>query len=183
MGVESHWLLLRVREPEEMAWDIELNESLPRRELHQRYGGGWQSGITPSKTSPNVFIFSNPEERGRYGYNFDGWSSDNAYLYTLLGPGDHRLDLGLGRRGPWVLGHRDRDPDERVGRRQLLGDGPRVEGPQRLDPAQHAGGLVRVGEVADESQRLDAGDRRQVRIALSPLQELLDGIAVDAQRG
>lgn len=75
-------------------WDIELNESLPRRDLHERYGGGWQSGITSSRSTPNVFIFSNPQQSGRYGYNFDGWA-DAAYHYTGEGQvGDQQLTRG-----------------------------------------------------------------------------------------
>lgn len=58
-----------------------------------RFGGGKYGGIEPSRTTPNVFIYSDPSKAVRYGYNFDGWNDDRTiFFYT-----------GEGRRGPQTM--------------------------------------------------------------------------------
>jgi hypothetical protein len=43
-------------------------EKILRRVLHDRYGGGRQGGIAPSRKSPNVFIFSERAVGEQHGY-------------------------------------------------------------------------------------------------------------------
>src|SRR5690242_18245811 len=75
-------------------WDIEPNQSLPRKELHQRFGGQQQGGISPSAQSPNVFIFYDPEAGEQHGY-YDEWRADGCLYYTGEGQrGDQEMKAG-----------------------------------------------------------------------------------------
>ncbi|MBO0827148.1 MAG: restriction endonuclease [Streptosporangiales bacterium] len=85
-------------------WDVQPGEVMTRGEQRRRFGGSPQGGIVPSRTSPNIFIYSDPAQAPRYGYNFDGWTDDGSlYLYTGAGTvGDQSLDAVNGS----VLTHR-----------------------------------------------------------------------------
>lgn len=74
-----------------------------RTELARKYGGSaYSGGIVPSRTSPNIFLFSDPVEGEKYGYNYDGIDPSGRFNYTGAGSsGDHRLDGANGS----VLGH------------------------------------------------------------------------------
>ena len=62
-------------------------------DLHERFGGNRQSGISPCASYPYVFLFSSP--RGEeFGYR-DGWTSQNEYAYTGEGQsGDMEMTRG-----------------------------------------------------------------------------------------
>ena len=77
-------------------WDLTPGEAIRRRELHARYGGNGQAGITRSSTSPNVFIFTDLSSGSQHGYVYDGWSDDGSlFLYTGMGQtGDQQLTSG-----------------------------------------------------------------------------------------
>ncbi len=78
----------------ETGWDIEPGTVLVRRNLHDRYGGRRQGGIGPSRTTPNVLLFTNPARGRQHGY-FDGWGDDGCFYYTGEGQcGDQRLVQG-----------------------------------------------------------------------------------------
>ncbi len=64
-----------------------------RQELHDRYGGQRQGGISMPKNWPVIFLFSSP--RGEeFGYK-DGWTEDGFYIYTGEGQkGDMTLTRG-----------------------------------------------------------------------------------------
>ena len=49
-------------------WTLSKGEKILRRVLHDRYGGGRQGGIAPSRKSPNVFIFSERAVGEQHGY-------------------------------------------------------------------------------------------------------------------
>jgi hypothetical protein len=97
-------------------WDLEPGEQIRRVELHLRYGGGRQSGISPSRSSPNVLVFSDPGVGAQHGYN-DSWSSDGrTFFYAGEGQqgdqqyvrgnraiGDHRIN-GKALRVFWGAG-------------------------------------------------------------------------------
>lgn len=75
-------------------WDLSPNQSLPRTELHQRFGGQWQGGISPSAQTPNVFIFYDPETGHQHGY-YDEWRADGCLHYTGEGQrGDQEMKSG-----------------------------------------------------------------------------------------
>jgi hypothetical protein len=75
-------------------WTLKPGEQIERRQLQQRYGGRTQGGIGPSKSSPNVLLFSDPIAGEPHGY-FDGWRADGYYHYTGEGQrGDQQMKSG-----------------------------------------------------------------------------------------
>ena len=76
-------------------WDLRPGETIRRTELHLRYGGGGQGGISPSARTPNVLIFTDLSAGQQHGYVFDGWQDDETFLYTGEGQqGDQTLAGG-----------------------------------------------------------------------------------------
>lgn len=71
-------------------WDLEPTQQISRKELHQRFGGQQQGGISPSAQSPNVFIFYD-QAGAQHGY-YDEWRADGCLHYT-----------GEGQRGDQVM--------------------------------------------------------------------------------
>ncbi len=63
-------------------WEIEIGETLPRRELHARHGGAWYGGMEPAVASNSVFLFTNPSQGPAFGYKYDGWQPDGTFHYT-----------------------------------------------------------------------------------------------------
>jgi 5-methylcytosine-specific restriction protein A len=64
-------------------WQEQIGTFLTRQERSARYGGAKFGGIEPSRDTPNVFVYSDPDEGEAFGYNFDGWNDDDAvFLYT-----------------------------------------------------------------------------------------------------
>lgn len=65
-----------------------------RRDIHDRYGGQRQSGISASSSSPFIFIFSGSSGEA-YGYE-DGWHEDEkVFLYSGEGQvGDMQFTRG-----------------------------------------------------------------------------------------
>jgi len=75
--------------------DLEIGSLYDRKELHEKYGGQNQGGISTPRTYPVIFLFSSP--RGReYGYQ-DGWKEDGFYHYTGEGQRGH-MDFVRGNR-------------------------------------------------------------------------------------
>lgn len=110
---------------EQTDFDLSPGERILRKELHRRWGGRQQGGISPSRSSPNVFVFWSPAVGERHGC-YDEFRADGFFYYTGAGQhGDQRMrDANLA-----ILSH----PED--GRRVHLFDG--------------AGGEVEyVGELA-----------------------------------
>jgi hypothetical protein len=64
-----------------------------RTEIHGVYGGNPQSGISPTKNYPYIFIFSGKTGK-QYGYE-DGWDNKNIFTYTGEGQvGDMEFTRG-----------------------------------------------------------------------------------------
>jgi hypothetical protein len=76
-----------------IAWDIEPGEVNKRLDIHRRFGGGRQSGISPSALTKNVLVFSDPETGRKYGYDrHEGRHEDGSYRYTGEGQtGDQKI--------------------------------------------------------------------------------------------
>lgn len=75
-------------------WGFKLGDQIERLAIHDRYGGRLQSGIGPSSTSPNVFLFADPIVGERHG-NFDGWRADGCFHFTGEGQrGDQQMKSG-----------------------------------------------------------------------------------------
>ncbi|MFI2613354.1 restriction endonuclease [Streptomyces sp. NPDC018584] len=74
--------------------DIAVGAEVRRRELHARYGGSRQSGISHSRSAPVVMCFTDPKKGALYGYR-DGWGADGLFHYTGEGQvGDQRMTNG-----------------------------------------------------------------------------------------
>jgi len=74
-----------------------------RKEIHAEFGGSQQGGITPTKDSKKVFIWSN-ESGPHHGYQ-DGWSGDGkVYYYTGAGQ-DGDQDIEAPRHNGRLLRH------------------------------------------------------------------------------
>lgn len=75
-------------------WALEPGEAIERKTLHERYGGRTQGGIGPSRSSPNVLVFSDPVAGEPHGY-IDGWHADGCFHYTGEGQrGDQLMKSG-----------------------------------------------------------------------------------------
>ena len=75
-------------------WALQPGETIERGVLRERYGGSPQGGIVPSRTSPNVMIFSEAASGEQHGY-FDGWREDGCFHYTGEGQrGDQQMKGG-----------------------------------------------------------------------------------------
>src|SRR5262245_19136039 len=69
-------------------------DTLPRREVHARFGGRQQGGISPSRETPVVMFFTDPTTGHQHGY-YDGWDADGLFNYVAEGQkGDQRLVQG-----------------------------------------------------------------------------------------
>jgi hypothetical protein len=79
-----------------LAISLKPGEQIKRTELHERYGGRRQGGISPSKQSENVFLFTDQQQGAIHGYIYDGFNeADDLYHYTGEGQyGDQRMVQG-----------------------------------------------------------------------------------------
>jgi hypothetical protein len=70
---------------------LEPGDQLVRREVHERYGGRQQGGISPSTAAPVVMFFTDPVTGHQHGY-YDGMDADGLFNY-----------VGEGQRGDQVF--------------------------------------------------------------------------------
>jgi hypothetical protein len=74
-------------------WDLQPGDQINRAELHARFGGSGRGGMAPSRTSPNIFLFTDPAVGQRHGY-YDGWVGE-LFHYTGMGQkGDQQMAAG-----------------------------------------------------------------------------------------
>lgn len=67
-------------------WDLEPGDTTTRAEIQKRFGGATQGGIEPSRSTPNIFVYTDPESGMSHGYKFDGWiDGKSVFLYTGQG--------------------------------------------------------------------------------------------------
>jgi hypothetical protein len=83
-------------------WTLRPGDRIRRTEVHTRYGGSGQSGISPSRTTPNILVFTDPRSGERHGY-FDQWAADDSFHYTGEG---QRGDQTMTRGNLAILSHR-----------------------------------------------------------------------------
>ncbi|WP_157751839.1 restriction endonuclease [Actinoplanes derwentensis] len=88
------------------AIDLAPGSILTRKERRDRWGGSIQGGILPSAETPNVFVYSDRDEGEKWGYDFDGWSTDRSvFFYTGEGAeGDHTFTYWKNQA---VLAHKE----------------------------------------------------------------------------
>jgi hypothetical protein len=65
-----------------MSIELTPGDTIKRVDLHDRLGGRRQGGISPSKQSPNVFLFTDQARGALHGYIYDGDNEDGLYHYT-----------------------------------------------------------------------------------------------------
>jgi hypothetical protein len=72
---------------------LDPGDALPRREVHLRFGGRQQSGISPTRANA-VLFFTSPSTGHRQG-SYDGWDEDGYFHYVGEGQrGDQQLTQG-----------------------------------------------------------------------------------------
>lgn len=76
-----------------LIWALAPGDNIRRTELHSKYGGRQQGGISPSSESPNIFLFSDPASGLKHGY-VDHWNGHHFH-YTGEGQrGDQQMVSG-----------------------------------------------------------------------------------------
>lgn len=89
--------------------ELEAGNIYVRKEVHAAFGGSQQGGITPTKDSNKVFIWSN-ESGPHHGYQ-DGWSSDGS-IYYYTGAGQHGdQDIDAQRHNGRLLRHSENEDE------------------------------------------------------------------------
>ena len=74
-------------------WKMRIGEVTTKNDVAKLYGGSTQGGIAPSRTSPNIMLYTDPSTGVKNGYQHDGWTNDRTlHMYT-----------GEGRIGPQAL--------------------------------------------------------------------------------
>jgi hypothetical protein len=82
---------------------LDPGDSLSRREVHERFGGRRQGGVSPSREAPAVIFFTDPATGHRHGY-YDGWDAEGLFNYVGEGQrGDQRFVQG----NKSILQHRE----------------------------------------------------------------------------
>ncbi|MFH9215922.1 EVE domain-containing protein [Streptomyces globisporus] len=95
---EEEWRAVReaieASEGSDPQWDLNPGEEIRRVDLHAKYGGSSQNGISPCSTTDNILIFTAPSSGHQHGY-FDTWNEDGTFHYTGEGQtGDQRMVRG-----------------------------------------------------------------------------------------
>jgi hypothetical protein len=83
-------------------WHLAPGSSISRTQLHARYGGSGRGGMAPSRSTPNVLLFTDPAVGNQHGY-YDGWVAD-VFHYTGMG---QRGDQAMKSGNRAVLRHED----------------------------------------------------------------------------
>jgi hypothetical protein len=74
---------------------LKPGKTIKRKALHGRYGGRERGGISPSRKTTNVFLFTDPKRGKRHGYVYDGLRANGIYDYTGEGQsGDQQMTQG-----------------------------------------------------------------------------------------
>jgi hypothetical protein len=116
---DEEWQAIRdaigVSKGEDADWHLQPGDTIRRVDLHARYGGSSQNGISPSSSSNNILIFTAPSSGHQHGY-FDTWNEDGTFHYTGEGQvGPQKMIRG----NKAILEHRE------TGKRLRLFDGAR----------------------------------------------------------
>jgi hypothetical protein len=72
-------------------FNLEPGDRIVRRDLHERWGGRRQGGISPSSKRRRIFLFWSPAVGEQHGY-YDEFREDGSFYYTGAGQyGDQQL--------------------------------------------------------------------------------------------
>ena len=175
-------------------WEEAVGSESTRREISAKYGGGLQSGIAASGQTPNVMIFTDPEEATENGYNFDGWVEDEIFQYTGEGQsGDQVWKRGNKRLGEHHLnqdavrvfvangiqpGTKDTKKHLYLGEFRLDEDEPflRAECPDR-EGDDRAVFVFRLRPVGEALRRADDDAQLPLGVTTNPVQ--IDELPID----
>lgn len=74
-------------------WNLKVGQKTSRQDNASTFGGARYGGIEPAHASGNLFVYTDPSSGKDFGYDFDGWISDEkVFLYTGNGQiGDQEL--------------------------------------------------------------------------------------------
>lgn len=86
----------------DQAWTLAPGDQIRRKDLHEHYGGGRQGGISPSRKTPNVLIFTDRSVGEQHGY-LDRWEGTTLH-YTGEG---QRGDQSMTKGNKAILEHVD----------------------------------------------------------------------------
>ncbi|MFJ5653866.1 hypothetical protein ACIQD5_11155 [Streptomyces microflavus] len=85
---------IKASKNEDPNWPLTPGDEIRRVELHELYGGSSQNGISPSRTTNNILIFTAPSSGHQHGY-YDTWNEDGTFHYTGEGQtGDQKMIRG-----------------------------------------------------------------------------------------
>ncbi len=88
----------------ETNWTLLIGQEIRRTELHDHYGGIRQGGISPSRTSPNILLFTDDASNQSHGYERDHWITSDIFRYCADGQvGNQKLS----NRNLSVFKHRE----------------------------------------------------------------------------
>lgn len=138
-------------------WHYTLGDVALRSEIHATYGGAIYGGIEPSAATPNVMIYTDPQQGALNGYDYDGWDANDPNVFYYTGEGRHG-DQTMREGNKAILNH---EADGRALRLWESLDEPAQPGGKRqryvgefyVDPTAP----FRMAPAPDA-----AGDRRQV---------------------
>ncbi|WKK70539.1 hypothetical protein Q0F99_11785 [Rathayibacter oskolensis] len=84
----------RLRPRTSDVFDLVPGTRMTRREVHAKFGGDWQRGISVPKDRRNVLVFTDPVAGAEHGYDVhEGLTPEGIFLYTGEGPsGDQELN-------------------------------------------------------------------------------------------
>jgi hypothetical protein len=85
------------------AWPLERGDTIRRKELHDRWKSVRQGGVSPSSTTPNVFLFTDEIANAAHGFARDRWVRPDLFIYCGTGQSDQSLQ---GYNGS-ILTHRE----------------------------------------------------------------------------
>lgn len=177
-------------------WDLPEGAITTRSGVKDRYGGTIYGGIEPSRTSPNVLIYTDPEQGAANGYNYDGWDLNDPSVFYYTGEGrTGDQELKDGNRA--ILDHQEAGRTLRLfeaidkgkrpgGKRQRYLGAFRIDDadPYRFEPAPDKDGnprrvvVFRLLKEGAQPRTLPPAPPRQVPAA-QPLTPVARGSAQD----
>lgn len=81
-------------DPKYHYWPFKVGARLTREQINRAVGANPQQGITPSASTHQIVVYTDPSKSARFGYQADGFSPDGSYFnYVGEGPrGDQRME-------------------------------------------------------------------------------------------
>ncbi len=113
-----------------------------RQDIHAKFGGNIQSGISPCANYPYVFLFTSPSGE-EHGYQ-DKWVSNSVYIYS--GEGQYG-DMDLVRGNKAIKNHKADGRELHLFEKEQTGEY------RYLGQFEYLGHEVKSGTDTDEKKR------------------------------